>query len=148
MGALTALALAQVSRRVNALKPFLEWSKVRPGWIRYMRQALGMTLADLGKEVGVSVSTIAQAERREPSGKITVETLKKIADGMNCELVYAFVPRVEIKKFLEQRARERARQILTEADKHMALEDQAVRADFDERVDRLAKKLLATGDIW
>ena len=49
---------------------------------------------------------------------------------------------------IKKKAHEKAREILNRADTHMALEDQKVRGDLNQRIERLAKKLLEKGDVW
>src|SRR5258708_31843015 len=66
------------------------------GWVRSIRSALGMTGRQLGRRIGVSQNAISEAERAETEGRITLNTLRKLADGLNCELVYALVPRIEL----------------------------------------------------
>lgn len=140
------LALKQIERRFRDFDPGL--FKTEQGWIRQMREALGMTLSKLGKVCGVSTPTIAQAERREANGKVTVETLRKAADAMNCEFIYMFVPKSEMATFIEQKAYEKAKRILTSADLHMSLEDQKVKGDLEPRIQRLKKKLIDEGNVW
>ena|SRR6185369_5815153 len=137
------LALKQIERRFENSN----WSS-QAGWIRQMRHALGMTLSKLGTNCGVSTSTIAQAEHRESEGKVTLETLRRAAEAMNCEFTYAFVPKSSMSEFVHRRAYEKAKRILQKADLHMSLEDQKVVGDIEERIERLAKKLVDEGKVW
>lgn len=134
-------------RRETLLKASSAMS-VKPGWIKYTRSVLSMTLKDLAKRAGLSLPTIAQAERRESEGKVTIETLKKLAEAMNCEFVYAFICKDEINEFIQQQAFEKAKQIILKADTHMSLEDQQVDEDLELRIELLAEKLMAKGKIW
>ncbi len=89
------LALKQINRHLIQLgKPEL-WMRPKSGWIHYIRTALGMTLNDLGKRTGVTTASIAQAERNELSHKTSLATLQTIAEAMECNLVYAFVPKTK-----------------------------------------------------
>jgi predicted DNA-binding mobile mystery protein A len=118
------------------------------GWIKSMREALGMTLGKLGNACGLAPSTVAQAERGEAEGKITVETLRKAAEAMNCEFTYAFVPKSDLSSFVEKKAYEKAKRILQTADLHMSLEDQQVKALLEPRIQRLKSKLITEGKVW
>lgn len=138
--------LQQIERRFTHFDP--SFFKPEQGWIRQMREALGITLSKLGTICGVSTATIAQAEKREVDGKITVETLKKTAAAMNCEFVYMFVPKSEMTKFIEAKAYEKAKRILASADLHMSLEDQKVMSKIEPRIERLKNKLIADGNVW
>ncbi len=142
------LTISQIDRKIKPLRLALASAKVQPGWIRYMRNALGMKLKDLAKLTGLSVPTVAQSERREAQGKVTLETLNKIARAMECDFIYAFVPKTKIKTFLEKKATEKAQKILQIADTHMTLEDQKVSVAIKERVASLAEQLLEKGDVW
>ena len=142
------IAVKQIERRIKNIRAALKDAKVRPGWIKYMRQALGMTLKKLSERTSVSVASVAQAERSEAKGKVTIATLKKMAEGMDCEFIYAFVPRKTIKETLKARALQKAKQLLAQADTHMTLENQKVEQDLNERIEMLAKTLLNKGDVW
>jgi predicted DNA-binding mobile mystery protein A len=142
------VTLSQISRRIEEIRKSQVQASIRGGWISYMRNALGLTLSDLSKLLGQSIPTVAQAEKREVEGKITLQTLEKIAEAMECELVYSFVPKKEIKTFIKDKAREKATKSLMEADLHMKLENQKVEGEMNERIERLAKKLIEKGDIW
>jgi predicted DNA-binding mobile mystery protein A len=123
-------------------------AKPQEGWIRQVRQTLGMTLSKLADACEVSIPTIAQAERGEADGKITVETLRRAAEAMNCEFIYAFRPKSDMKEFIHQCAYEKAKRILLNADLHMGLEDQKVVGEVEVRIQRVKKKLIAEGKIW
>jgi hypothetical protein len=67
---------------------------------------------------------------------------------MDCELVYAFIPKKDLKALIHDKAFEKAKKTLNIADFHMKLENQKVSGDEKERIERLAKKFLEKGDIW
>ena len=142
------LTLERINNRRADLQVFAHSSQVEQGWIKQMRVALGMTLEKLGKICGLASSTIAQAERGEVDGKITVETLRKTAKAMNCEFSYAFIPKSDLNLFVERKAYEKAKRILTSVDLHMSLEDQRVKSDLEPRIQRLKEKLMSEGKVW
>ena len=142
------LKMTQIQARLDSLISLKELSRVRPGWISYMRGALGMTLKNLAKILDVSIPTVAQSEKREMEGKVSLETLRKMANAMECEFFYAFIPKRDLKTTLEKKAYEKAITILKIADTHMSLEDQKVKGDINKRIERLAKELLEKGDVW
>ena len=117
-------------------------------YIRQMRSTLGMTLTKLGEACGVAPSTISQLEQREATGNITVENLKRAAEAMNCEFRYEFVPKTEISEFVSQKAYEKAKRIVQSVDLHMSLEDQKVKGDIEQKIQRLKKKLINEGKVW
>lgn len=148
MKPLDNLALQQIERRLNHFKKQEEAMQIQTGWIRYIRTALGMTLDTLAKRSKLSISTLSQAEKREEQGKVTLETLNKMAAAMDCELIYAIVPTTNLKSAIKKQAQSKATRILKRADTHMALEDQAVKSTMKERIERLSEKLIQDGDIW
>ena len=107
-----------------------------------------MTLKQLAGRTGLSLPSIAQAERNEAAGRTSIATLKKMANAMECEFIYAFVPKTDIDELMKQAARAKAKRTLESADVHMTLEDQRVEQSFQERVELLAMKLMEKGDIW
>lgn len=142
------LALSQFERRIKPLRKNINSFKVRDGWIHYLRSVLGIKLSTLARLAKTTPSSVQQAERGEEKHKVTVETLRRMAEAMDCEFVYAFIPRKEIKELIKTRAYAKAKKILERADTHMALEDQKVTQDMNERIERFAKKLIESGDVW
>ena len=142
------LAMTQIEKRLRNLRGLVKDARLRTGWIAYMRQAMCMTLSTLGKASGLAKATVQQIEKRESAGKVTIETMRKIATAMDCEFVYAIVPKQELHELLKKRAVAKATRIVREADVHMTLEDQQVSEDIRERIERIAEDFLAKGDIW
>ena len=142
------LKLKQISRKVEQVRPCARTMEIKGGWIRCLRQALGMKLKDLAQITGLSAHSITELEQREVQGKVTVNKLKQMAEAMNCKLVYAFLPKQPLEEYVNQRAHQRALEILKTAEIHMTLEEQQVDVDFQERLDRLREKILSQGEIW
>ncbi len=95
------------------------------GWIRAIRDALGMTATQLAGRMGVTQPRIAKLEQAERTGAVTLASLEKAADALGCTLVYALVPRQSLEQAIHDRAEEKARQQLARIRHSMALEDQA-----------------------
>jgi predicted DNA-binding mobile mystery protein A len=74
------------------------------GWVRSIRNAMGMTAAQLGKRLGVSQQRALVIEKSENSGRITLASLARAAEALDCRLVYAIVPRSPLEKLVEDRA--------------------------------------------
>lgn len=145
---LNETVFAQINRRIESIRSIKDKTVIREGWIKYMRAALGLTLSELAKLSSLSTASVAQAERREAEGQVSLSTLTKMAEAMECELIYAFVPKKELKKIIHDKAVEKAQKTLKLADLHMKLENQKVIGDEKERIERLAKKFIEKGDIW
>lgn len=142
------LAMKQIKKRLAKLRPLVNETQIRTGWISYIRHALCMTLAKLAERSGLNLSTVHQIEKRELEGKVTLQTMSKIAEAMDCEFLYAIIPKKELPLYLKQIATMKATAIIKQADVHMTLEDQKVHEDIKHRIERLAEDLLQKGDIW
>ena len=115
------------------------------GWIRAIREALGMTAEDLAARMGVTQSTLTRIERSERTGRIQLDTLERAADALDCELVYALVPRQSLEQTATARAQELARERLRRVQHTMALEDQGVEeGHLAENLELLTRHYLAT----
>ena len=139
---LRSLPLQQLD---NALGSWRSLPRSRPsgGWLRAIRQALGMTTRQLAKSVGVTQAAVVDTERTEAKGNITLATLQRYAAALDCELTYALVPKRPLQEMVEKRADHIARDQASRVSHSMALEDQQTSNDHLEReVAELRRKLL------
>lgn len=121
------------------------------GWLKAIRTGLGMTAQQLGRRVGSSQAWISQAERSEAHETIQLKTLRQLASALNCDLVYALVPRAALEVIVHNQANHAAQRMVTEVARGMDLEGQAT--DESARaaeVDALRERLIARGSsaIW
>ena len=138
-----AIARKKLDNRLNLLQNEGVLARPPRGWIKAIREALGMTTAQLGKRLGVSQPRILAIEKAESLGTIKLETLERAAQALDCRLVYALVPRTSLESMIEDRARALARERLRSTSHSMALEDQRVdKADEEEHLERLVRKRL------
>jgi len=138
-----ASARKQLDKRLNTLRNSDALSRPPRGWIKAIREALGMTTTQFGKRLGVSQSTALGFEKSEVSKGITLETLERAARALDCRLVYALVPSKPLELLVEGQARELAKKRLRATSHSMALEDQRVdEADERDHLERLVQKLL------
>jgi predicted DNA-binding mobile mystery protein A len=94
------------------------------GWIRAIRDALGMSGVQLGKRLKVSPQTVEAMEKSETAGTIQLNTLRRAAEALDCTLVYALVPRTSLENTVNNRARQIATAALARISHTMKLEDQ------------------------
>lgn len=68
---------------------------VRPvaGWLRTIREALDLTLADQAKRLKITPPAVRSFEQAEAEDRITLASLRRTAAAMDCELVYTLMPR-------------------------------------------------------
>lgn len=133
----------QLDANLQAIKA-VGISVPRTGWIRTVRDALGMTAAQLGSRVGVTQPTLAGFERAETDRTITLRSLSEIAEALGCRLVYAFVPEESLEAMMRLQARQSAAQILRPVAHSMALEGQtppatAISADIENLANDLVE---------
>ena len=99
----------------------------KSGWTRAIRDALGMTQAQLAARVGVSRSSIQDLERAESQRRITLDSLDRLARALGCRVEYTFVPEAgSLAATRKLRAQSVADESLRAASHSMRLEDQAV----------------------
>jgi predicted DNA-binding mobile mystery protein A len=119
------------------------------GWIRAIRDALGMTSRQLAARLNVSQPAVAQFERSEVDGRIKLDTLRRVADALECDLAYVFVPRGSLDDIVRSRAHEAARAEVATVDRTMRLEDQGLTVEqLERRVDDYAARLITAGRLW
>ena len=133
----------QLSKRLHGLsRPELRTPPGK-GWIRSVREALGMSYYQLAKRIGVSQPTVVNWEQREAKGTISLQSIKKVADALQCDLVYALVPRKPLGEILEDRATQKAQTIVEQTSRSMSLEDQQTSLTYRKRaVKETAQQLL------
>jgi predicted DNA-binding mobile mystery protein A len=141
---LRSLPLQQLDQ---TLGPWRSLPRSRPsgGWLRAVRQALGMTTRQLAKSVGVSQAAVVDAERTEAKGDITLATLQRYAAALDCELKYALVPKRPLQEAVEERADHIARDQVSRVQHSMALEDQSTSKEHLERETAALRRKLLEG---
>jgi predicted DNA-binding mobile mystery protein A len=138
-----ALARKHLERRLAALRAVpLE---VPPkGWIKAIRESLGMTARQLAARMGVAPSRVPRIEQDEVTGATTLKTLRQAAVAMNCTFVYAFVPFESLDDILRDRAMQKAREDISRVDHTMRLENQALlESDLDAELQRMVDRIVA-----
>ena len=106
----------------------------RGGWVRTVRQALGMSMRQLGKRLGVSPQAVVAFERREEDGTISIGKLRAAAEAMGCQLKFVFVPAPSLEEIVRTQATMKAREERDRLVHTMKLEaqDDGVEATLDE----------------
>ena len=135
------LRLKQIDRSLEGFRAARSVPRPQKGWVRAIREAIGISAGELGRILGVSRQLPLQLEKAEADDRITLKSLRKLANALDCDLVYALVPRAgTMRELVESRARGRARKHVLEVEHSMALEDQAV-GRIDEAVDAETHRL-------
>ncbi len=143
------LARRRLNERLNA---FAGLGPAPPlGWLRAIRDALGLTAAQLARRLGIRPASVADLERNEAEGRVTLATLRRAAEALDCTLVYALVPNKSLEAMVEQAAHAAAKRELAAALHTMELEAQGVRgADKREMLHTLAADIAKAGGrrLW
>jgi predicted DNA-binding mobile mystery protein A len=119
-------AIRHLDQRFKALRPLARSPRPSKGWLRAIRNALGMTSAQLALRLGVSQPRIIELEKSEASGTVTLNTLQRAAEALGCRLVYALIPEQPLEETVLERVNQLAQRQLTAVQQTMRLEDQSV----------------------
>ena len=137
-------ARRQLDKRLIKIKKLSEIFTPPPrGWIKAIREALGMTTAQLGRRLGVSQPRVVKIEKSEKDGSITLETLMRIADALECQVIYTLVPKEPLEKLVYRQAKMLAMQYLKPTSHSMGLEAQSInKADEQEQLQEIIDKII------
>src|ERR1700733_12596840 len=136
------LRLKQLDRNLAPYRLARGMPRPPRGWIRALRQALGISSGKLARRLGTSRQLPLQMEKAEAEDRITLKSLRAAANALGCDLVYALVPKGEtLGELVEERARAQAKRQVLSVEHSMALEDQAV-GRVDEAVEAETKRRL------
>jgi len=129
------LAREQLDATLKRFEPLKTLVPPGKGWIRAIRDALGMTGDQLAIRLNTNKQRIGRIEQDEKLGKVTIKTLRSVAEAMDCTFVYGFVPRDS----LEQTVRNRAGLV---AKKRTARSNQTMRLEKQELSEKEKEKAL------
>lgn len=142
-------ARQRLDERLSAFKPESRFVVPPKGWIRAIRDALGMSALQLGTRLGTKPQSVADLEKSEAYGTIQLKTLRKAAEALDCTLIYALVPNSSLEDAVQMRAREIARKELARVGHTMDLEAQGLsKADREAQIDEYVREHLRERDLW
>ena len=114
------------------------------GWLKAIREALGMSSTKVAERMGVTRPRVAAIEKAEVTGGTTLKTLREAAEAMDCVLVYAIVPRTSLDQIVRDQAGKKADAELARLHHTMRLENQAMAPpDLDDERERLVREILS-----
>lgn len=129
----------------------LRQSLLRPeaGWVSAIRQAIGMSRKDMAGRMGVNESTVARLEASECAETVQLDTLRRAADALDCDLVYALVPRRPLDEMVMTQGRRHAMKAMSTVAHTMLLEDQmpSERA-MQQLIEELALSRIDQPGLW
>ena len=128
------------------MQPASTFAGPQRGWIRAIRDALGMSAAQLGRRMGVSQAAVADLERTERLGTIRLSSLTRAAASMDCQLVYAFIPNERLEAAVRTQAARIVARHADSAHQSMVLEAQGDYAFADD--DSAISQLMDSPRLW
>lgn len=141
----------QLDASLKRFKPLLNVSAPSKGWIRVIRAAMGMTAKQLAKRLDVAQQAVTRIEKEESAGSVTIKTMRRIAECLDCAFVYGFVPRKSLEDTVTRQAKKVAIQRLTQASQTMSLENQALsRTENEQALSNLVDEFIRTlpSTLW
>ena len=140
------LAREQLDATLGRFEPLKTLVPPGKGWIRAIRDAIGMTGGQLAKRLNINKQRVSRIEHDEKLGKVKIETLRNVAEAMDCVFVYGFVPRKSLDDTLKNQAIHVAKKRMSRVAHTMALEDQVLSRDeqkkaFETAVEELIKTM-------
>ena len=142
-------ARRRLDDRYEALRPLAGAERPNKGWIRAVRDALGMSSTELAARMGVSQQVVSEIERSERLATARLETLARAANAMECDLFYSLVPRRSLEETVRARARRKAVRHLDHVGHHGRLESQEVSTqEFAAQVEELTDWFADRRGLW
>lgn len=126
-------AIRHLDKRLAALRGLAKIPRPPKGWLRAIRDALGMTTKQLAGRLGVSQPRIVELEQSEVSGSVTLNTLQRAAEALGCRFVYVLVPERPLADTVRARADLVASRMMDAVAQSMRLEDQEVKGKDAEK---------------
>jgi predicted DNA-binding mobile mystery protein A len=121
----------------------------RGGWIRAIRQALGMSLDDMAERLGVTRSSAARLESSEQRETLQLDTLRRAAEALDCELAYVLIPKRPLQEMVELQRAAMAQRLNAKVHTHMALEGQDTPdSSLDEWRLQHGSELVSDRQLW
>jgi predicted DNA-binding mobile mystery protein A len=142
-------ARQRLDERLALLKPESRFARPPKGWIRAIRDALGMTGSQLAARLEVKPQTVLDIEKSEETDSIQLKTLRRAAEALDCTLVYALVPKTSLEAAVQTRARCIAIKDLQRVAQTMKLENQSIDdAALEERIAAYIRDVIKDRNLW
>lgn len=145
------IARQQLDKTVSGYANVKQNAAPVKGWIRAIREALGMSGKQLANRLNVSQPRIPKLEQDELSGVVSLKTMRQAAEAMDCVFVYAVVPRTSLEETVRAQARKVAEARAQRVSHSMLLEAQNLsseeqRASIEAAIEELIRKM--PRELW
>lgn len=136
-----------LDNRLDKMPQRSEFTVPRRGWIKSIREALGMSAADLGERMGITRQSVLTLEESESDGRAGMDSLKRAAEAMDCSFVYALLPNSSLENILRQQIEKIIAQRMRNVSHSMQLEDQLAELS-DSAYEALVIELMNSPKVW
>ena len=141
------LILEQLDKKLFLISNLKDFQAPLNGWVNSFRIALNMSLGQLGNKMGMTASAVKQLEKREQSGSVSLNVLRRFAESLNMKFFYGFIPKSGmLSDMVQQRAIKIAKEIVLRTLTSMQLEDQGLTEErlkkaIQEKTDEIIRKM-------
>lgn len=137
------LKLDQIESTLQSWRRLPQAAAPKEGWVRTLRKALGMSSEQLARRMKATPQLVRKLEKGESAGTLNLASLRRAADALDCDVVYALVPRRPLREMLRERAQAVAKEQVRRVSHSMDLEAQGVdqRAE-EQQLEQLVENLL------
>jgi predicted DNA-binding mobile mystery protein A len=133
-----SLMLQQLNGKLLSFAPLSRIAIPPSGWIKAIRNTLGMSMQQLANKLSISKQGVLDIEKREVDGSITIKSLRELGRVLDMEFVYGFVPKDgSLEAMIEKKSNELATKIVLRTSNTMKLEDQG---NSKERIEKAIKE--------
>ena len=141
----TLLSASQIDRKLPALRGAAKTiASMTPaaGWISVLRESFGMTTTAFARRLRIAQQNVVKLENSERAGTVTLASLRRAAEALDADLVYAIVPRKKLRDTISARAREMAQKRIAPVAHSMRLEAQGLSdKQLEAQIEELARDL-------
>ena len=81
------IARRHLDKRFQEMDALRQLARPPKGWMRAIREALGLTLEQFGRRMGVSKQRAIKLEQDEVKANITMASLERAAQALGCRVI-------------------------------------------------------------
>lgn len=141
----------QIQKKLARYQCLIDAQVPNIGWIKVIKEALGMNGRQLAERMGVTKQRVSILEKQELEGSVTINTMKKSAEALNCVFVYCLVPKTDLEDIVREQAKKIALNLMKRASHTMSLEDQGLSDEENKEIlDNMIEKTLQEqpSNLW
>jgi len=145
------LIRTQLTQSLTAFQSASQVHRPVKGWIKALRNALGMSARQLGERMGVTQQRVNAIESEESMDSLTLHTLKKVAEATHTHFVYGFAPKTDLDTIVKHQAELYLKDHLNRVKHSMSLEGQSLtESEWHHWLNNEIRTLLETtpSKIW